>query len=1492
MAFSFTNTGSASPFGGSPAPSGGTNIQEGLELQEIQTTALGFKAISGDAKLRLLPTAWSNDALPPPTVSLLAIAPTKGYLAAAGPDALIFTTTDKVREALRAETKADNNVKPFEPSTRVSTPKLSQVAFSAEENVLLVSAQDNGGIIAYRSEALRNGQTHPELQISTDNTPLRVLLANPAPESAELVAAVTTAGDLLMADLKSSQLRAGPNGPVLRSGVSCVSWSNKGKQLVAGLADGNVVQMKPDGSVVAEIPKPGSVAGNSHVSGISWLENDMFLIIYTPNNSSSDGTMPSSDYFIVSRQKGTSNFTFQKLPEVCPPYGMERMPTTHFITRLRNFQPVLQDLLILSATTSPDIGLISKADKPLSEEEPVTEAFTLTTITDDSRRAQIPLSESMNDTSVVGVGLDLSSTELVSAPIPSDPEIESSATPLPEFFILNHEGVLASWWIIHNASIQAKSAYSGMASSTPIEHDMQATATSTPSMQSPMPVSNSTFGQSGFSATPFAKPATTSFGMTSTPSNTISSSAFGQTSSMPAFGQSTSIGDAKSSWTNTGFGASQPQSTASGFGAPSFGSTSTPATSAAATFGGRSMLGAGGSAFGKSSTANAPTFGSTSSASPFTNGSNASPFASNSGTSGFSSFANTNGTSAFASSAQNNGGSIFGKPPTSTISENSSNIFGAKSGSVFSSGEQATKPSIFGNSGFKIESSFKADSTPNDDRPSSRNTNFPSLDNFGLPSVNKTSSLAATHDKEAEMEDDDEPTPPANNDAGNKLSMITPPSTLIHHKQTPAPPLSGLFGPSNNDQSTPPAPNTSTAWSFGNLPSTTPKDTPDPSKLTMFGTKTAPETSPAAVQKSEPAPLFGRKSEASKDKYDEGPKIKEEPPSDDDSAVLENIPEAPLPPDPVSKTTYSPGDTSISSDNSKQAIDDDPLPPDFLPANKSAVDEAAAPQLPDDDDDFSSDFEGSTEDATGEISPIEDQSGEATEQLLTSPESSFGKDDTKDAEESPTGGLFTKVNASSKSSSRPLFGEIGSTQFFPPPVPQESPRSPSPIRASRSPQLLRPEAPRSFSAPGRPPVLDRRKAQLAKSPLAVQAVHERELEAARESARTEALARAKAEAEAQVARELQYDENEDLRKELAAPLEAKEQLELFLPYSFDESSTTPKAGVPGQIERLHQDLESMINNVGINLRSLSGFMLYQKDHKVDLDWPGVLTSEDMEEALDTKWDLSDISRLHEGSTALQDRLRTLQIQDFADKIKQCQSLLAQDLIELRSKINQMRKSTRVQSDPTLTTSAPLSAAQASLQNDLRKSATGVQIKLSELEQKVAILRAKLAETASVSSNHSSVSDLRSSRLGRSGSHKKPTIEAVTNTISKLTAMAESKSADVDILEAKIRKLGLDTTSRKDSSPSPYGTPNGRASAMVLRTSTSSTPGGKSIKSVYHTPESKFGGSARTTPAKNGDGKIMVSAEDRERWMKRARREKKMRDLVKEVIGGIADKPAS
>ena len=1482
-------------------------MQDGPELREIQTDQLGFKAINGDSKVRLLPSPWPTDALPPPSSSLFALASRKGWVAAAGPDALVFTNTEKLREAFRVDKTSDNNLRPFQADLSISVPRLGQVVFSADENVLLVSAQDSGGIAAYSVESLQNGNTSPQVQVSTNNTSLRALVPNPAPDSAKLVAAVTSNGELLIADLQAGTLQAGSSGPVLKSGVSCLSWSNKGKQLVAGLADGTATQMKPDGSIVTEIPKSTSIPNDMHISAISWLENDSFLAVYTPNDTTSDGMMPSSEYYIISREKGTNSHLFQKLPEACPPFGMERLPAFQFISRLRKFEPNLQDLLILAATNSPDVVMLTKADSPLSSEEKVIGEFTLTMMGDDSRRAQLPLADSGGDTSVIGMGVDLSSKETVALPIPSDPEIQETEIPLPSIFVLNHEGVLMNWWVIHEGAIRARTQYPAMASSTSVNNDMQTSAMNETKAQ---PLNTAT-------STPFAQP---SFGFTGSgkPSATpepASASLFGNTSSS-TFGQSSTIGGVKPSWTSTGFDSSaQSQGASSAFGKPGFGSSSTPNGAAAPAFG-STGFGNRASAFGKPSVGSASQFGQAgfggSIGSPFANASSSSPFTNRPSSSGFASFSNKDETSGFGSTTKEPG-SLAEKPSASLFGKSEEpNRFEARpEKSPFATNQSTSQE--YGSGDFRLGSSFRKDETSKDTAISDEGGS--TFGGFGSDLPDTNAALSLTHDKEEEMGDDEAVD---ERDASrlevdqlqkhkpHAQSMITPPSTMIHHKQTPAPPLSGLFGTSDQPQSTTPAAPSGTGWAFGNLPSTTPKDTPDPSKVTVFGIKTLDNASPAVAQKSEPSKLFedikpskqGNYDAITEDGSEAAPQIKEERPSDDESTDLRNIPEAPLPPDPVSKTAYSPGDTSTnSSNNSKDSSEDAPLPPDFLPANKTAAGNNEAPELPEDEEEFSSDFDGSVEDGNGDISPIEENEEDQTqtEQILTSPESSFGRGN-KTSEASPTGGVFTKVTTSSKAAPKPLFGEISSNSFFPPPIPQESPRSPSPIRQTAPLELLRPETSRSVSAPGRAPVLDRRKAEIAKSPMAQQAAREREMLEAREQARAGALAKIKAEAEAEAARELEYDSDEEIRNHLQEPVEPSETLEAFLP--LNESPDTPKAGIPGQIERLYKDLNSTISTIGMNARTLSSYMLYQQQHQVDLDWPDVLASEEPSDALDTDWDLSDISQLHESNKTLSSLLSPLEITDYIEKLRAYQTLYL-ETVGLQKTIEHLRKATRIRADTTVTTSAPLSAAQASLQHDLRKSATSVQTKLIDLEAKLSILRAKLSEREPTTTRHA-VNELKSSRIGAShnaSAKKKPTLEAVTKTIEKLTAMAERKSADIDVLESQLRRLNVASTQNdEDPSDARFSTPDGKRRAMPeeMRSSLGARSGSGS---VYHTPESRFGGSPRSTgggsarrslgPAGAAGGKSLVSKAERERWLAKAKREKEVKDLVREVLGRSA-----
>lgn len=251
-------------FGTSTQPSSNSQAQVGPDLEEIQTEALGFLSLAGDTKLRLLPNPWPSEALPPPTASLFSIASNKALVAAASPDALVIATTDAVRQAYGADGPAENNIKAFTPQAAISVPRVSQVAFTADETYLVICAESGGGLAVYDVAAILQGNKEPSFQIGTNNTGVRALVPNPAIEFAQYLAIVLTDGSLVIADLKGKQLVNGQAGPKLKDGVSCVSWSARGKQLVAGLGNGTAYQMTPDGVGKAEVPRPPQLEGDQH----------------------------------------------------------------------------------------------------------------------------------------------------------------------------------------------------------------------------------------------------------------------------------------------------------------------------------------------------------------------------------------------------------------------------------------------------------------------------------------------------------------------------------------------------------------------------------------------------------------------------------------------------------------------------------------------------------------------------------------------------------------------------------------------------------------------------------------------------------------------------------------------------------------------------------------------------------------------------------------------------------------------------------------------------------------------------------------------------------------------------------------------------------------------------------------------------------------------------------------------------------------------------
>jgi nucleoporin NUP159 len=1130
----------------------------------------------------------------------------------------------------------------------------------------------------------------------------------------------------------------------------------------------------------------------SIVSSITWLENHVFLIVHTPPTF--DGTAPESKFHIVTRQP-PSDFIFQKIADPAMPFGLPRYPPHHFLLRLKEFGN-LQDLVIVASSCSADVGLLTRSKVPLVSDKPaekVVGIFTMTSSSDDSRRAQLPMTADLTDTSPIGAALDLSSKEPVIKPIPSDEMVQSS-TPLPAFTVLNNEGVLSAWWIVYSESVKQGTMYPGLvAAATGSQAPAQAAA-STTSQSFGAATLSSPFGQTVAQTSSAPSMGFSAFQPSTAPA--IGSAApFGTTTGV-AFGSGSALGQKTSAWGASSAGGAtfgQPA-----FGSPtSFGSAAAPKAQGVA-FGGPASLGIRSSPWSQpSSLGNS---GSHNFGSP-TTGSSSAFGASTAGTvpaaGGFASFANKNGFAAAA--AQGSGQSIFGAgaTPLSTNSSDSKveSIFGSSS-----AGAGNKQDSLFGGGGFSLGTTFKPDtSTQGANEPiESKGTSlFGTAFGSALGEAEKkliTSGPAAT-DTDMDADEPENSQKAAEEHGPSQPGLFGFPAPAVSTTPTSTPAASKFHFPSATNDST-----KSTLFgqpqpqSNSSVPTKVDEPQPEPS---LFGP--LPSLSTPSIESPAPQKLIDPLSSRESDTAGETePSIKEEPQDDEDVGTdLASIPEPPLPPDPTSKTSYVIGESSVSSTEP-----DAPLPPDFVPTSAGRKNEPPVP-LPLEEDTEASDAsdggdeksEGRSEEGSGE--DIANEASPSIGSIRTpgaTPQSSFGGSGVRQTSSES----LTKIAGPPQNvQSRPLFGEIGNNvPVFAPPV-ISSPRSPSPDRRKgpANDRLLRPDtANRSVSAPGSAPGMASQFLASKRSMAERQPSFGRSaLASTHEQRKTEDVRRAEAKErrEAEESQALIDKEDESIQRFLKQDIVGTRILDDFIAHQ-DYVGVADKDSIPAQVEAVYRDINSMIDTLGINSCSLRSFIKGHSEgvrvrHKADLD-------------SDNDWCLAEIRHLsditqHELATDLEDG----RVKNSDAKLAACEDL-KKDAAKLRAKRDDIKAIMDLHLDPgyaAVSRSQPLTAEQSVQQQDLRRDFARLQKLLGEAEEALTVLRAKLASEATAKGN----------------APAGPTVEAVMRTITKMTSMAEKRSGDIDMLENQMRRTRLTSGATNSGSreSSPFATPAHKAS---------------------------------------------------------------------------------
>lgn len=1087
---------------------------------------------------------------------------------------------------------------------------------------------------------------------------------------------------------------------------------------------------------------------NFAVASICWLDNDRFLNVYGKRGEESD-----SITVLVTRQG--DQYRFQKLAvEPTFPGMSPRAPPHYFISRIRKYEPNLNDTLVISSTISLDIGLLANPRSPLSKDAAGNvDAYALINMEEDSRKAAMPstMSEDMteNDPIALGMAFDLSSNEPVKRPIPKEEGLEQTSMPLPALMVLNHEGALAAWWFINNPPILQNHTYQGMGMSTAQLTEQFAQRKQT----NPVPATPSApaFSQPGFTATP-----TPSMGMTQP--SPWSAQQGGQKFAQPSFG------------------------------APSFGTPSAPA------FGSPAPLGSAQTPFTGGTGTNAPVFGQNSSQGE--GASKASPF---------SAFTKQSATSSspFSNLNKNVETSLFGK--TSSITENktttSFSALGQSRSNNWGFGEpdnKDDKPAMLAQqpsagSTMTIGSSFGSFGAPSALGSNVSAWATPSLSNNTSDGVK--AGTVKPQDEDADMDMDKK----ADNVFDTGMSSLG----LGDQQQGKA---DSVVRSSTQEEPK----NAAAKQEKSNLvESTKPVEATEPQK------EPTPEAAPLSPDSSAQTPSAPTPAE-------QKPEIKsEEPPLPSEPSALPT-----LPTDEASKevqaTSRTPEKSSVEESHEAPRRASDGEEKEKAPTTPQSP--KASPQEPTDppsEEQPKAVKTPSKEEARGqELSPAgsEPEIVEAEKSIPASPTKSFTSDvdDTPGMDKART--WPRQKSPVQPTPTKPLFGEQTPSATYSfndqltqsttpstlqkPPVyfqpPDQSPRSPSPIRQqpptgrriasptrrtgsglspNRSPtQSPAPTPDRALSSPGpmftttprpqhqhRPSGLQHQITPAKSSPVPSQST-------------TPVPARAPSPTPS-VDFSVAEDAENRVHEELEAPIKPSTKLKAFIA-STDYVKDSTGTSVASQIERLFRDGNSMIDALGINARTLRAFV---RGHE-ELYKEGERDVEDLEKQHHQGWTLDELDHLGLLQKQLADRLQANQPQDVKETLVELRDI-HRDTMEMRTKVPDLaRQFADIQcsvagieptSKPTRTR-GKLSPQQAAVLRDLRKQYANLQTLLSRAEDSSSLLRAKIVACEAHNGAHIS--------------REVPTYEAVINTIAKMTRMAEEKRSNVDVLEARLKKL--------------------------------------------------------------------------------------------------------
>ncbi|XP_068430386.1 nuclear pore complex protein Nup214 isoform X2 [Clinocottus analis] len=298
------------------------------------------------------------------------------------------------------------------------------------------------------------------------------------PGQASILAVCLSDGRMMILDVTDG-VRVHAELPA-SSGITCICWSPKGKQVAAGKMNSSVSQYTPALEEKKIIPCPHFYTSDQPVKvlDVLWLRTFVFAVVY----AAADGSLETPpELVLISLPKKDEKVETKYLNFSDTVYGSCTERQHHyFLSHVEDW-----DLVFAASAASIEVSVIAAR-----QEDKIWELWIL----EDASRAELPVTETNEDTLPLGLAIDYTSQHEIHI------SEEKTLPPAPTMLMLSTEGLLCPFALLNlNPGVkQLVSAPTGLALEGERLPKPGSLAAQPPKIAAAFPPSQATFPSLGF----------------------------------------------------------------------------------------------------------------------------------------------------------------------------------------------------------------------------------------------------------------------------------------------------------------------------------------------------------------------------------------------------------------------------------------------------------------------------------------------------------------------------------------------------------------------------------------------------------------------------------------------------------------------------------------------------------------------------------------------------------------------------------------------------------------------------------------------------------------------------------------------------------------------------------------------------------------------------------------------------------------------------------